>query len=373
MTRLYRFPIASAFLIATLGAFWTWPAFAAPVPIPRTPKVEVVFCLDTTGSMSGLISAAKQKIWAISNQITNGKPTPDLKIGLLAFRDRKDEYVTKVVALTDDLDAIHAQLQKFVAIGGGDGPESVNQALDDAVNKIKWSKSKKVMKIIFLVGDAPPHMDYPDDVKYPETCKGAVRKGIIINSILCGNDGTAAKVWQEVCASANGSYAKIAQTGGVVTVKTPFDARLAEINRKLTETTVVFGRKEKREADKKKAAAAAALPGGVAADRAGYVAKSRRAAPYDLIDAIRSRKVKLEDLKPEELPEDLRKMKPEERKAHLDKLREERTKLTTEALELDKKRNEFIRKEISKKGKDSFDNQVLEALRKQAKAYRIAY
>src|SRR4051812_41827877 len=128
------------------------------------PKVEIVFCLDTTGSMGGLIEGAKAKVWAICNQVAGGKPAPDLKVGLVAFRDRGDEYVTKVFDLTDDLDAVYSDLKKFVAAGGGDVPESVNQALDDSVNKVKWSQDKKTLRIIFLVGDAPPHMDYKDDV-----------------------------------------------------------------------------------------------------------------------------------------------------------------------------------------------------------------
>ena len=67
--------------------------------------MEVVFCLDTTGSMGGLIEGAKEKIWSICNQIAGGKPTPDLKVGLVAYRDKGDDYVTKVYDLTDDLDA----------------------------------------------------------------------------------------------------------------------------------------------------------------------------------------------------------------------------------------------------------------------------
>src|SRR4051812_15644493 len=73
---------------------------APPVRGPK-PKVEVVFCLDTTGSMTGLIDGAKAKIWAICNQIAGGKPTPDLKVGLVAYRDRGDDYITKVYDLTD--------------------------------------------------------------------------------------------------------------------------------------------------------------------------------------------------------------------------------------------------------------------------------
>src|SRR5438067_4133088 len=84
-------------------------------PAKKKPRVEVVFCLDTTGSMGGLIEGAKQKIWAIANQIAGGKPNPDLKIGLVAYRDKGDEYVTKVIDLTDDLDAIHGELLKFKA------------------------------------------------------------------------------------------------------------------------------------------------------------------------------------------------------------------------------------------------------------------
>src|SRR5712692_1545194 len=111
-----------AVLLAAAGAVLglSLPAGAAPAPAAKKPQVEVVFCLDTTGSMGGLIEAAKQKIWAISNQIASGKPTPDLKIGLVAYRDRGDNYITKVFDLSEDLDAIHGNLKCFQAAGGGD-------------------------------------------------------------------------------------------------------------------------------------------------------------------------------------------------------------------------------------------------------------
>ncbi len=339
------------------------------------PKVEVVFCLDTTGSMGGLIDGAKQKIWAICNQIAGGKPTPDLKVGLVAYRDRGDQYVTKVIDLTDDLDAIHGHLKGFQAQGGGDAPESVNQALDDSVNKIKWSTDKKTLRIVFLVGDAPPHMDYPDDVKYPETCKKACEKAIIINTIQCGNDAECARHWKEICAKAEGSYAQIAADGGVARIDTPFDMELAAINTELARSTLAFGGRGEKEKGEAKAREAATLPAPAAADRAGFIAKDGKAASYDLIDAIKARKVKLEDLKEEDLPDDLKKLDSKDRKAYLEKLDKKREELRKQALELDKKRSEFIRKKLAedKKGKDGFDEQVLDTLRKQAKKYDIAY
>src|SRR5262249_26347279 len=208
----------------------------------------------------------------------------DLKSGLVAYRDRGDAYITKIIDLTDDLDAIHGKLREFQAQGGGDGPESVNQALDDAVNKIKWSDDKKTLRILFLVGDAPPHMDYKDDVKYPETCKKACEKGIIINTIQCGNDGECTRHWKDICVKAEGSFVQIAQEGGVVAVTTPFDKDLAEINGELAKTTLVFGNHEQQAAGLAKNEAAGKLAPEAAAARVAYQAKNAQCAAYDLLD-----------------------------------------------------------------------------------------
>jgi Mg-chelatase subunit ChlD len=377
MSRLSVLWSPRAALLAAVGACLTvaLPAGAAPAPKPKKPQVEVVFCLDTTGSMGGLIEGAKQKIWSICNQIASGKPTPDLKVGLVAYRDKGDAYITQVHDLTDDLDAMHGKLRGFQAQGGGDTPEHVNKALEDAVNKIKWSKDKKTLRIIFLVGDAPPHMDYTDDVKYPVTCKKAVERGIIINAIQCGPDLECQRIWKDICAKAEGSYAQIASTGGVVAVATPFDKRLGEINTELAKTTLVYGRGMLRAAGEAKAKDAATLPAPAAADRAAFGAKGGKVAAYDLLDSIKAKKVKLEDLKKDELPEQMKKMTLKEQKEYLAKLEKRREALNKEVLELDKKRAAYIAKELKKKAgaKDSFDGQVLEALRKQAKKKGIEY
>src|SRR3954471_1160604 len=84
-------------------------------PAQPKPRIEVCFVLDTTGSMSGLIEGAKQKIWSIANEMISAKPTPEIRVGLVAYRDRGDEYVTKRFDLTNDIDAIYGQLQTFRA------------------------------------------------------------------------------------------------------------------------------------------------------------------------------------------------------------------------------------------------------------------
>lgn len=376
MSRINKLVVLGAALVALcVGQFLV----AADRPVDtKTPQVEVVFCLDTTGSMGGLLEGAKQKIWSIANQIAGGKPSPQLKIGLVAYRDRSDEYVTKVFELTDDLDAIHAQLKGFRAAGGGDEPESVNQALDDAVNKIQWSKDARTLKIIFLVGDAAPHMNYQDDVKYPVTCQKAAAAGIVINTVQCGSSAQTAKFWRDICVKAEGSYVQIAQDGGVVAVATPFDAELGKLNSELAKTILVFGddkARERGEARKKDAEDLAPAAPAVAADRAGALAKSGgKVAAYDLLDSVRNGKVKLDELKKEQLPAEMQKMSPQERKDYLDKLAQRRAGLNKQVLELDKKRDDFIKQKLAEnKTGNGFDGQVLEILRKQARKHHIDY
>jgi Mg-chelatase subunit ChlD len=370
-----RAAIFAAFLLLV----GTGRVLAAPLDVKdKKPQVEVVFCLDTTGSMGGLIEGAKLKIWSIVNQIASGRPNPDIKVGLIGFRDRSDKYVTKLYELTSDLDEVHKSLKEFKADGGGDTPESVNQAINESVVKFKWSKEKDTLRIIFLVGDAPPHMDYADDVKYPETCKLAIERGIIINTVLCGADAEAKKVWIDLCSKAGGSFAQIAQDGGVKSIETPFDKELAELNGQLLKTNVCYGLERDRKSGEEKNATAAALPGagGVAADSAGFRAKASRVAANDLLDDLKEGKTKLEDVKEDQLPDDLKKMKPAERKAHIEKLQKDREELRKKALELDKKRLDFITKKLSEdkdKAKDGFDNQILETLRKQAGKANIKY
>ena len=147
------------------------------VPPVSKPRVELVFALDTTGSMGGLIDGAKRKIWFIVDEVMKAKIQPEVKVGLVAYRDKSDAYVTKVTPLSDDLDAVYKDLMSLQADGGGDTPEDVELALHHALTKIQWSEGKDVLKIVFLVGDAPPQR-YPQAVRWETSAQDAVREGL---------------------------------------------------------------------------------------------------------------------------------------------------------------------------------------------------
>src|SRR5262249_22876654 len=153
------------------------------------------------------------------------------------------------------------------------------------------------------------------------TCELACKKAIIINTIQCGDDKKCEEYWKDNCKKAEGSYVRIDQQGGpVAVIKTPYDADLAKINTELAKKTVVFGDAKMQKAAEAKKKDAAALPTAPAADRAAFSGKGGIAASYDLLDNINAKKVKLEDLKDEQLPPELKKLTMKERQEYLDKL-----------------------------------------------------
>jgi hypothetical protein len=355
------------------------PIVTQPAPETR-PHIEAAFVLDTTGSMAGLIQGAKQKIWSIANQMADGQPKPEIRIGLVGYRDRGDEYVTKRFDLTDDIDSIYAELFAFSADGGGDGPESVNQALHEAVTQFGWSDSQSVYKVIFLVGDAPPHMNYQDDVKYPEVVRLARAKGIVINAIQCGSMGGTTSIWKQIAKAGLGEFAAIAQGGGMVAMTTPMDEKLAHLNSKLMETAVAYGSDEhKRELGRKLEGASAAPPAVVAA-RLSYLKKSGgtlNSGRSDLLDAVKQGIVELDEVPEEQLPARLQAMKPVERETFVQQKLEEREAVQSQIDSLTKDRDAYVRaktERLRESGKaDGFDDKVLETIRTQAAVAGIEY
>jgi Mg-chelatase subunit ChlD len=345
----------------------------------KKPRIEVCFVLDTTGSMSGLIEGAKQKIWSIANEMISAKPTPELKLSLIGYRDKGDEYVIKSFPLTDDIDALYSKLQEFRADGGGDTPEAVNEALSEAINNMAWSKDRDVLKIIFLVGDAPPHMDYPNSPKYPALCRLAMKKDLIINTVQCGDMAETTPIWKEIAKVSEGSYAAIAQSGNMAAVETPMDKELAELNRKMGETLIPYGDSSvRREVRGKQMAAEAAAPA-AAADRLSYNVKTRKSVQGagELLDSLASNQVELESIDKDKLPEEMQKLGAAELEARITKAREDRTELQKKIEALSKQREEFIRAETRRLAAagngDSFDENVAQMIRRQAEKKGISY
>lgn len=366
---------------------------AVPEPEPPTepeqPMVEVAFVLDTTGSMSGLIAGAKAKIWFIANQIVTAEPKPHVRIALVPYRDKGDEYVTKVFDLTDNIDQVYKDLMGFSAAGGGDTPENVNQALHDAVNKLSWSEDESTLRIIYLVGDCPPHNEYEDVPTYEKIAYQAINeRDIYVNTILCGNHGEAMKVWREIARRAEGSFAQIDQSGGVETIATPFDDKLGELNAALADTNVYYGDSDARARQAEMDEGLKRMERPAAADRAEFVAKAGEGkasgaltapagpdAVRDLVDAVRDEKLDPSEVEEDLLPEEMRDMTPEEREEYVAEHQAQRDEILTQIRELSEQRAAFQRKAMEERaeGEDGFDATVVRQLREQAARKGLTY
>lgn len=379
-----------ALFALTTGAIAYYPTFGARYieptnavdPDPQLvaannhPKVDVVFVLDTTGSMSGLIQTAKDKIWSIATTMSQAQPTPDIRIGLVGYRDRSDEYVTKVIDLSSDLDSVYADLMDFQATGGGDTPESVNKALFDAVHSMSWSQDSQAYQVIFLVGDAPPHMDYQDEAQFPAIMASAFEKGIVVNTIQCGEMPVTVEPWQQIASLGKGSYFQVRQEGSAVAYTSPYDEEIAALSARLDDTRLYYGTEEEKNRMNAKIAAADKLE-----VTASVASQARRGVfnssvggqrnllgDNELVDAVTSGELKLDELDADALPDSLKPLPPEAQVAAIVELSEKRKDLQGRIQQLARDRGAYLSKKVEEAGglEDSLDQKLYEVVVRQS-------
>jgi hypothetical protein len=335
--------------------------------------------LDTTGSMARLIEGAKRKIWSIATSIVDANPAAEIRMGLVAYRDIGDEYVTQAHPLTTDIQDLYAKLLDLTVKGGGDWPESVNEALHTAVAKGAWTQGPETCRIVFLVGDAPPHMDYAQDTKYPEVLRMARERDIIVNAVQAGDARDTERVWREIAQMGGGRFIPIPQSGGeLVVIETPYDELIIQLQREMHGTVIPYGSDRRRSDVEQKTRQLAAATRETAGDMASYMSKKKRSAGVaeavtgdgDLVADVASGRQTLAAVRDEELPDGVRAMPPAERQAFIDRQLGSRRVLSDRMTELVRKRDRYLVEQRSKAPKpraDSFDRAVEETLRAQIK------
>ena len=344
--------------------------FAADAAANDKPKIDIVFCIDCSGSMGPVIETAKQKVWAIVNEVARAKPSPELRIGLIGYGNAMGPFRT--FPLTSDLDEVYKNLLPFNDRLGGD--EYVGLAIHKATTEMKWSEGKQVMKVIYVVGNETAHQG-PAEFDYTKTAPAAIAQGIMVNAIYCGDYDyqVGSPTWREVAKLADGSYMEIAAQGGAVVVATPFDQQLNELSGKLNTTYVGYGRQraEKLAQQSLNDQQSAHYSLSSAADRAGAKASPQYDnSNWDLVDAAKNNKdFDVKKLKEEELPDEMRKMTPEARVAFVETKSKERAEIAKQIKELAGKRDAYIKEEVQKKGLDTnkaFDEAVRKSIMEQA-------
>jgi hypothetical protein len=326
--------------------------------------------------MDGLIHQAKAQLWTIVQQFAKAKKqgrTPVLRVALFEYGNlglpASEGYIRQVVPLTDDLDKLSEAL---FALSTNGGDEYCGQVIDVAVKALDWSKEPNGYKAIFIAGNEPFTQG---PVDYRQACKQAIERGIVVNTIHCGNseEGRRGK-WQDGAKLAEGESFNIDQDRAVVQIRCPQDEIIIKLNTELNKTYLWYGAKNERlryyENQVAQDQNAAGLGRGVAASRA--TAKSGPAyenSGRDLVDSKREDKEVLRRVKAEELPKKMQSMTPQEREKYVDEMTAKRAEIQQQIGKLSKEREAYLAKErkrlADEKGDATLGDAVVTAIQKQ--------
>lgn len=339
----------------------------------KKPLIQIALLLDTSNSMDGLINQAKNQLWKIVNELYSGEkdgPGPRLEVALYEYGNsglqEKDNFVRQVLPFTSDIDAIAKELFALKTNGGN---EYCGAVIDSALRDLKWSKKDDVYKAVFIAGNEP-FTQGPVDFRISA---GKARKsGIFVNTIFCGaRQMGVATQWLAAAEIAGGNYENIDQNANVVR-DTPYDDRITELNGKLNDTYVYYGRGGAKQLERKREVDKLSFSSGgkaVMADRAVAKAAAPPAAAssWDVVSAVESGKLRKDEIKKKDLPGELKKMDDEELEKYIDGKIAERKKIKKEIMALQEKRRRYVEK-MQNSGSGDLGMAVIKAIRSQAES-----
>jgi len=370
MTRLFSQAALTLCLLAVLAvniasAKSTEIAEEADEAHKLQPKVQLAILLDTSNSMDGLINQAKKELWRIVNEFATARrdgKAPMLEVALVEYGNdglkKEGHYIREVLPLTTDLDKVSEELFKLTTNGGS---EYCGAVIEHAATNLKWSESNRDYKAVFVCGN---EAFTQGPIDYSKACKAAIAKGIIVNTIFCGDEAAGVNTkWKDGATLADGSFTSINQNSVTVAIKAPQDEKLAELNARLNETYVSYtaeGAENKRRQ---------AEMDDVQTDMGGSAQLAQRVnskaqayydnTAWDLLDGVEKKAVKLEDIKDEQLPEEIRGKSLEEKQKWIDAKLAERKEIQEEISTLFKARETYVAAERQKQAETA--GQTLDA------------
>jgi hypothetical protein len=178
--------------------------------------LDLVFTIDTTGSMGDQIDKLKETMDSISKTIKSKYPNIKIRYALVAYRDISDEYLTRVYDFTSNLTTYREYLNQLEANGGGDYEEDMNSGLKDSIENLSWTTTGNSLKLDFLIADAPPHTDYQQMYTYETAMYRAAELGIKIFPIASsGLDNSHGElIMRKIALITNAEYIFITNSSG---------------------------------------------------------------------------------------------------------------------------------------------------------------
>lgn len=339
-------------------------------------KVQIALLLDTSSSMDGLIDQAKTQLWKVVNTFNDAKrdgKVPFVEVALYEYGNNDlhvgNNWIRQVEPLTRDLDEISRELFAFKTNGGD---EYCGAVVQRALSDLSWDPSPHTYKVIFIAGNEP-FTQGPVDAR--QACRDAIGKGIVVNTIHCGDRSAGiAGSWHDGPALAGGKFLAIDQDKAVVHVEAPQDKEITDLGLELNKTYLGYGKNWRSSSVKQKEAddvAVARKKSGAAAQRSLTKASLNYCnSSWDLVDACREGTVKLTELDAADLPEDMQKMTLAEREAHVATMTAKRAEIQQKIKELGRQREEFVaesqKKAAEEAGEKTLDQAIASTVKDQA-------
>ncbi len=338
-----------------------------------SPKIQIALLLDTSNSMDGLIAQTKSQLWMLVNELAEGEKdgkAPEIELALYEYGNSNlsigKGYIRQVVSLTTDLDDVS---EKLFALSTNGGQEYAGQVITAAVDELEWSGEADDMKLIIIAGN---EAFTQGPVSFQSACRRARQKGVVIDTIHCGDEQIGINTkWKAGADCGGGVYMTINQDAESVYVASPYDKDILELNDQLNATYIGYG-------DKGRAFKARQEVQDDNASKMGLMssisrAKSKASAQYkneswDMVDAYEADEARILALPESDLPSDMKGMSVEARKAHITALKNKREDIRAQIDALQAKQKVFVTAEKANMAKTmTMDEIVVSAVRNQAK------
>ncbi|MDR1390100.1 MAG: VWA domain-containing protein [Treponema sp.] len=145
----------------------------------RGKSVDLVICLDTTGSMKDEFAELRKTLVPMLRGLT--ADFTKFRIGMILYKDYYEEYMTRLVTFTQSVDMLQRTLNSIQIRGGRDIPEAVHEALYDGVTKFPWEAESR---LVILVGDAPPHLRPRGKISKEMVYRAAAEQNVRLHTII---------------------------------------------------------------------------------------------------------------------------------------------------------------------------------------------
>ncbi|HVF95734.1 MAG TPA: vWA domain-containing protein [Flavisolibacter sp.] len=344
------------------------------------PKIQVAILLDVSNSMDGLIDQAKAQLWNMVSVMGNAKcngATPQIEIALYEYgsprNNEKAGFVKQLSAFTTDLDSLSKNLFSLTTDGGD---EYCGQVIFTSINDLAWDGSDSSYKVIFIAGNE----DFlQGSLHYARACQEAKKRGIIVNTIYCGDRMRGIQEhWNLGAECGGGSFTNINQDAKMEDIPTPYDSSLMVLNERLNGTYIGYGSMAVAGYSKQAFADASNFKANksVAMKRIAVKGKKElyKNSTWDMVDASDGDEKFVDKLDPKTLPDSLKNKTRTELKQLVKIKKEERDNLQAQIGNLSVQREAYLVEARKKKAGDNqqtLETETEKLIKRQAKKFNM--